>query len=232
MYSHTFNNPNNIKITNLDDFNVIPFGNRCHVTSSCIHAKLRVDSLPFDWICHTMPSTIKTILENNFNDFIPDVLNGSFRNKYDILFPHFDKDLDKGIIDTNKHIEKFKIMLTSSSKIYFIHSSFDYMVNKSWRTSEFNHNLMSNFVDLDYFLKEKYPHLNYTIIVFTFKKYEYLPKNSNIIQIVLKCVGNDNIDVFNQWNYNSQVEFTKIMTELVQYCGNILKDLFKVQKTS
>lgn len=180
-----------------------------------------------------MPSTIKTILENNFTDFIPDVENGLFINKYDIWFPHFDKDLDKGIIDTQKHIENFKRMLTLPTKIYFIHSSFDYTVNKFWRTSEFNHNLMSNFVDLDHFLRVKYPHLNYTFIIFTFKKYNYLPHDSNILQIVLKRTSYDNIDIFdNHSDPNWHIEFTKIMKALTQYCGNILKDLFNVQKTA
>jgi hypothetical protein len=222
MYTHTFNNPNNIKINDLYNYDIVPIGNRCYTASSCIRANLRVYSLPFDWICHTLPSTLKEILENDFNGFIPDVINSSFINKYDISFPHFDEDIDKGILDTTRRIERFKTLLKSSPKIYFIHLSFDYIIDKSWQTNEFNHNLMSNFVDLDYFLRKKYPHLNYTLIVFTFKKYDYLPRDSNIFQIVLTCNEPYNFDSFDE------KKFTKMTHELIEHCGNILKQLFKV----
>ena len=80
MFSHILNNPNNFVIS--DDYFTIPFGHRCSSALACKYASIRKFSLPFDWTHPSFPKKIQNVLENNFEDFIPDVYNGIFNNKY------------------------------------------------------------------------------------------------------------------------------------------------------
>jgi hypothetical protein len=73
MFSYNRYNPNGIPI--ISDSHVIPFGHRCSSALVCKYANLRKFSLPFDWTIPTFPGKIQRILENDFQDFIPDVRN-------------------------------------------------------------------------------------------------------------------------------------------------------------
>jgi hypothetical protein len=96
MFTHTIKNPNGIEITQ-KDYHVIPFGHRCCSGLICKYASVRHFSLPFDWNERLFPGKIKAILEKNFEDYIPDVDNGVFTNKYGVMFPHFNKkNIKKG----------------------------------------------------------------------------------------------------------------------------------------
>ena len=79
MYSYAVNNPNNL-IIEQNNFYAIPFGHRCTSAIACNFASIRKFSLPFDWLVPLFPKKIQHILENNFNDFIPDVRNNIFLN--------------------------------------------------------------------------------------------------------------------------------------------------------
>ena len=93
MFSHIINNSNNF-IINKNNYYVIPFGHRCSSALSCKYANIRSFSLPFDWAIPLFPSKIKKVLENNFNDFIPDVHNNIFKNKYDFSLAHFNSNIN------------------------------------------------------------------------------------------------------------------------------------------
>jgi len=103
MFSHTINNPCLIE----EDYYVVPFGHRCTSALACKYANIRKFSLPFDWTFRLFPKKIKAVLENHFEDFIPDVHNGVFRNKYDIALAHFNPNLDAGIEEYKRRIERY-----------------------------------------------------------------------------------------------------------------------------
>lgn len=57
-------------------------------------------------------------MENNFKDFIPDVHNNIFRNKYDLNFPHFNNNIGEGIKQYERRIERFKKIILEDKKMY------------------------------------------------------------------------------------------------------------------
>jgi hypothetical protein len=105
MFSYVLNNPNNFVIKN--DYVVIPFGHRCSSALACKYANIRKFSLPFDWTIPLFPNKIQKVLENNFNDFIPDVHNGIFCNKYDFILRHFNSNINNGVEEYKRRIDRF-----------------------------------------------------------------------------------------------------------------------------
>jgi hypothetical protein len=211
MFSYTINNPNNVVITN--DYFVIPFGHRCSSALACKYASIRNCSLPFDWCKTLFPKKIKEVLQNNFEDFIPDVLNNTFCNKYKIEFPHFNHNIDVGIEEYKRRIARFNDMLTQSKKIYFVYINEDYLYDDTYRTDDFNDAMFNEMVELDTFIKDKYIHLDYTILYFNFKQHS-VPENSNIVNIVLHTANVYDTDTGGP------------NEELRGYCGKILAELF------
>ena len=98
----------NIIINNTEDYYVIPFGHRCSSALAIKLASLRKMSLPFDWTIPLFPKKIKNVLENNFEDFIPDVHNNIFHNKYGFYLAHFNNNIDEGIKQYERRIERLK----------------------------------------------------------------------------------------------------------------------------
>ena len=119
-------NPN-IIINNTEDYYVIPFGHRCSSALAIKYASLRKMSLPFDWTIPVFPKKIKNVLENNFKDFIPDVHNNIFRNKYDFGLAHFNNNIDEGIKQYERRIERFKKIIKGDTKMYFVYINEDYL---------------------------------------------------------------------------------------------------------
>ena len=74
---------------------------------ACKYANVRHFSLPFDWTIPLFPKKIQKVLENNFDDFIPDVYNGIFYNKYDFLLDHFNSNIINGIEEYKRGIDRF-----------------------------------------------------------------------------------------------------------------------------
>lgn len=204
-----------IIINNTEDCYVIPFGHRCCSASAIQFASLRKMSLPFDWTIPLFPKKIKNVLENNFKDFIPDVHNNIFFNKYDFYLAHFNKNIDEGIKQYERRIERFKKIIIEDTKIYFVYINEDYLYNETYREKEFNDNIFSQMLELELYLKLKYPKINYNILYFNFFEHE-IPKESNIINIVL----------------NTNITYKKILNtspieEFRRYCGKILSIIFK-----
>lgn len=211
---HYINNQNNVKIDGLDEFIVVPIGNRCYTTLICDRAELRVCALPFDWVYHVFPTTILMELDSNFEFFIPEVEKGIYTNKNNIKFPHFYKKIEDGIFHTKKTIDRFVNILNSDVKIYFIYMLYDCITEKEWRTDNFNIEILNNFNIFEKHLEKKFPQMNYGIILISFYEHINLPINSKILQIVL----------------NSEYFYDKKSDFVVCYCKDLLKTLFKKAK--
>ena len=68
-------------------------------------------------------------------------------------------------------------------------------------------------LELEKFMKEKYININYNILFFNFK-YHSIPRNSNIINIVLHTT--------NLYNDENSAPYHKLRN----YCGKVLSELF------
>jgi len=212
MFSHYINNPNNLIVTN-DDFYTIPFGQRCTSALACKYANVRNFSLPFDWTIPLFPSKIKKVLEYDFYGFIPDVHNNHFDNIYDIGLAHFNPDIEKGVNEYKRRIDRFNYIMNDNKKKYFVYINEDYLYDDNYRNDHFNDTIFNEMLDLEEFLKEKYINIDYTILYFNFK-FHNIPSNSKIINIMLHTENfydsNDNVFI---------IDFRK-------YCGKILAELF------
>lgn len=214
--SFKINNPNNIIINTKENYYVIPFGHRCSSALVINYASLRKFSLPFDWTIPLYPDKIKNILENNFEDFIPDVKNDIFENKYGVILSHFDDDILNGIKQYERRIERFNRIIKEKKKIYFIYTNEDYIYSKKYREKELNDKIFFDMLELEKFLKKKYLNINYTILYFNFFEYK-IPKDSNIINIVLKTDKLYDTICYNCFN-NYRL-----------FCGKILSNVFKTK---
>lgn len=214
IFSHTLHNPNNFVIET--DCEVIPFGHRCTSAIACKCAGLRKVSLPFDWCIPAFPSKIQKVLENNFDDFIPDVASGNFTNKYGIQFIHFGKDINIGIATHNRRIDRFNDIIKTNKKIYFVYINEDYLYDKTYREDELNDSIFNEMLELETFLKLQYKNIDYNILYFNFKQHD-IPPTSNIINIVLQT----------KTVYDSVLESPYEMVRY--YCGQVLIELFNVK---
>jgi len=219
MFSHTINNPNNLVVDDYgNEITVIPFGHRCTSALACKYSNIRKYSLPFDWIMPLFPNKIKNILENNFDDFIPDVRKEVISNKYDVTFHHFNSDHDKGIEEHNRRIERFTKIINDNKKKYFVYINEDYLYDANYRDDVFNNNAFNEMLELEKYLKSKYINIEYTILYLDFEHHE-IPSNSNIINVVLNSTK-----VYNNRNVSPYEDFRN-------YCGKILSELFNTTLT-
>lgn len=211
MFSYVINNPNNFVIT--QNYNVIPFGHRCTSALACKYANIRNFSLPFDWCNPLYPNKILKVLENNFDDFIPDVYNGIFYNKYGFSLAHFNPNINNGVEEYKRRIDRFIDIINQPKKIYFIYMNEDYLNDKNSRKDEFNDRIFNEMLELEKFIKDKYINIDYNILYFNFKHHN-IPTNSNIINIVLHSTN-----LYDTWEGSPY-------SELRNYCGKILTELF------
>ena len=189
MFSHTINNPNNFLIKK-DDYNVIPL----------------------------FPNKIQKVLENNFDGFIPAVYNGIFYNKYDFRLEHFNNNINNGVEEYKRRIDRFNDVIHHPKKIYFVYINEDYLYDQNYRNDEFNHNIFNQMLDLEKFLKNKYINIDYNILYFNFKEHN-IPTDSNIINIVLHSTT--------LYDTHDSCPFNPFRN----YCGTILTELFYTKLT-
>ena len=211
MFSYVINNPNNFVIKN--DYVVIPFGHRCTTALACKYANIRKFSLPFDWNIPLFPNKILEVLKNNFNDFIPDVHNGIFYNKYGFSLAHFNPNINNGVQEYKRRIDRFIDIINQPKKIYFVYINEDYLYDNNYREDEFNHNIFNEMLELENFIKDRYINIDYNILYFNFKHHN-IPTNSNIINIVLHTTN-----LYDTHNGAPYEDFRN-------YCGKILAELF------
>ena len=215
MFSHSITSDNFIIES---DYYVIPFGSRCSSAIVCKYANIRKFSLPFDWTIPLFPKKIQKVLENNFEDYIPDVYNGKFLNKYDIALSHFNHNIDNGVEEYKRRIDRFNEIINQQKKIYFVYVNEDYLYDENYRKDEFNDNIFNEMLELETFIKEKYINIDYNILYFNFKHHN-TPTNSKIINILLHSTNlYDNPDV-------------SPYQKLRDYCGKILSELFNTNLT-
>lgn len=212
--SFKINNPNNIIINTKENYYVIPFGHRCSSALTIKYASLRKFSLPFDWTIPLYPNKIEKILENNFENFIPDVKNNIFENKYGVILSHFDDNILNGIKQYERRIERFNRIIKENKRIYFVYMNEDYIYSRKYREKELNDKIFFDMLELEKFLKKKYLNINYTILYFNFFEYK-IPKDSNIINIVLKTDKVSDTICDNSFN-NYRL-----------YCAKLLSNVFK-----
>jgi hypothetical protein len=212
MFSHKINNSNNFIIK--DDYYIVPFGHRCSSAIACYYANIRKISLPFDWCNPALPKKIQKVLENNFDEFIPDVLNGVFDNKYNFNVSHFNSNIEKGIFDYIRRIDRFNSIINDSKKIYFIYINEDYLYNSKYREDKFNEETFNEMLELEKYMKDSYKNIDYNILYFNFN-YHKIPTNSNIINIVL----------YTKKLYDNELDASS-REDLRYYCGKILSELF------
>lgn len=215
MFSYEINNSNEY-IINIKDFAVIPFGHRCTSALACKLANLRQCSLPFDWTIPLFPNKIKKVLESNFDNFIPNVHNNIFTNKYDITLKHFNSDINKGISEYIRRIQRFNNIIRSNKHLYFIYINEDYLYDTNYRDDEFNDNIFNEMLDLEKYLKENFVNMKFNILYFNFKKHD-IPEDSNIINIILETT--------NVYELEKDSPFNEIRI----FCGQILGNLFNTQ---
>lgn len=219
MLSYTINNPNHLVIVDFrDTYTVIPFGHRCTSALACKYSGVRKYSLPFDWVIPLYPGKIKDILENDFEDFIPDVHRNLFHNKYNVSLKHFNRDIDAGIQEYERRIARFKNVMTEPDTKYFVYINEDYLYEDAYRQDDLNNVIFNEMLDLEKYIKNKYVGIKYRILYFNFKCHT-IPSYSNIIAITL-----DTTSVFTNRKTAPYEEFRN-------YCGQILSDIFKTPLT-
>jgi len=216
MFSYVINNPNNFVIKN--DYVVIPIGHKCASALACKYANIRNFSLPFDWVSPLFPNKIQKVLENNFDDFIPDVYNGIFYNKYGFILYHFNSNINNGVEEYKRRINRFINIINQPKKIYFVYINESYLYDNSFRQDEFNDNIFNEMLEFEKFITNKYINIDYNILYFNFKHHN-IPTNSNIINIVLHSTN-----LYDTYDSSS-------CEGLRHYCGKILTELFTTNLT-
>ena len=211
MFSYIINNPNNVVIKT--DYSVVPFGHRCSSALASKYANIRKFSLPFDWNIPLFPNKIQKVLENDFDEFIPDVYNGIFNNKYGFELAHFNSNINNGVEEYKRRIVRFNDIINQPQKIYFVYINEDYFYDNSYRQDEFNDNIFNEMLELESFIQNKYINIDYNILFFNFKQHN-IPTNSNIINIVLNTTN-----LYDTHNSAPYEDFRS-------YCGKILSELF------
>lgn len=213
--THEIFNPNNITFE-LNNYYFIPFGHRCTSAMITKFASLRKWSLPFDWCAMIYPNMIKDVLENDFKDFIPDVKNNIFTNKYNFTLHHFNTNISEGINEYTRRIDRLRNLINVKERIYFVYVNEDYLYDAKYRETNFIKNTFNQMLELESFLKKRYVNINFTILYFDFVQHE-IPANSNIINIVLKS------DTY------YEIERRRIYTRFRNYCGKLLSEIFNTK---
>ena len=210
MFSHRIDS----SFVLVNSYTVIPFGSRCSSTIACNYAQIRKTSLPFDWTIPLFPKKIQNVLENNFNDFIPDVHKRIFRNKYDFSLEHFNSNIHVGIQEYNRRILRFNTIMSQPTKKYFVYINEDYLYDSNYRQDSFTNTNFNEMLELEQFLQTKYQNIDYNILYMDFKSHN-IPINSNIINIILHTTKLYDIPYVG-----------RPYDEFRNYCGKILSELF------
>jgi hypothetical protein len=213
MFGHKFFNPNSIPV--FSNSRAIPFGHRCTSALACRFANVRTVALPFDWTFPSFPSRIKSALEGNFEHFVPHVENGVFINKYNIELTHFNPDTIEGIKSYLRRVDAFDaIMDDSGQSKSFVYINEDYLYDSSYRDEAFMDNLFNEMLELESYLKVRYPGMDYNILYFDFKVHD-IPTDSRIINIVLST------PILYETADGSPYELLR------HFCGGILAGVFE-----
>ena len=135
----------------------IPIGIDCDVAFMCKEFNMRNCAYPFDHI--VTYDGITKILENNFNNFIPEINENTINNhvfdkNYNTKFIHDNFLLQEDKDKYKRRIDRFLEILNTNKKIVFIkkghsihhHNELDNIVNEYEEVK----NLNTNYKNLDY----------------------------------------------------------------------------------
>jgi hypothetical protein len=136
---------------------------------------------------------------------------------YDFTLAHFNDNLDEGIDEYKRRIDRFKNIINLSTKLYFVYINEDYLYDNKYREEEFNDINFNEMLELEKYIREKY-NLDYNIIYINFMKHK-IPMNSHIINIVMNTTT-----LFDN-EYTSPYELFR------DYCGKVLSELFNTELT-
>ena len=141
---------------------------------------------------------------------------GLFENQFGIHLVHFNSNLYAGVEEYKRRIERFVDIVNRPNKIYFVFIHEDYLYIDAYRNEEFNNALFNDMLDLEKYIKEKYIHIDYTILYLDFKHHP-IPPNSKIFNIVL------------QSNTFFNREEDAPLNDFRKFCGQVLVDLFNTK---
>lgn len=145
----------------------ISLGFGCQVATNIKELSLRQMSLPFDWVVPY--SGVSDIIKNNFSGYIPDSNDGThpMSTKTHTLFPHNKFPLDNEKMQ--RRIDRFLNLLNAEDKeLIFLkrghmdnHHGAECLVKHNWQVK----NDIDECEEIFSFLKDKYPKLNFKIIL-------------------------------------------------------------------
>lgn len=196
-------------------YTVISFGVRCTAAIACKYANVRNMSMPFDWLMPLLPSKMHTVLVNDFANFLPDVRNGEHTNVYGLQFAHFHPDVEEGIRQYERRIQRWRSVMRDGTKKVFVFINEDYLYDPTYREPGFNRQMFQDMLALEKFLRNEYSDLNYTILYMDFVQHQ-IPEDSKVIQIVITS------DTFYQHNEENPNETERFRSR----CGEMLSSLF------
>ena len=178
---YTINNP--MKISFLTGKPVISIGIRCTSAIACRYAGIRKVAMPFDWTIPTTPSIVQAILEEDFKDFIPDVANEKFINRYGIRLAHFNPDRNAGIEAMKRRISRCRQLLnTYSGRIYFVYTHEDYLYDPAHRATTYTTERYNEMIQLYNYMCDTFPRLDIVIIYIDFADHPRIP-SANIVHV-------------------------------------------------
>lgn len=194
----------------------IPIGIDCDIAFMCKEFNMRKTAYPFDHI--VTYDGITKILENNFNNFIPEIIentinNNVFDKNYNTKFIHDNFLLQEDKNKYKRRIDRFLKILNTNTKIVFIkkghsihhHNELDNIVNEYEEVKNLNEYLKTNYKNLDYEI----------VIILLCKKCNCNINNENIDNIKL-YIYNDIPTVENQFQNTliTKAYFKKIFEKL------------------
>ena len=171
-----------------------PIGHKCSSAMALNVVGMRHFSLPFDWCEHLFPKKVIEIFEDNFEKFIPDddlvCVNTDWgyyhKNKYDVHISHIDiGKIAETIASYKRRILRAIDLLNGTKTLLFLYINEGYLWNKDFRDEDFNKKTFEELVELDTYIKTRYPELKYKILFIDFVKHD-VPPTSNIVNMIVK----------------------------------------------
>jgi len=142
---------------------IVPIGVDCGMANFCKKHNLRYTSFPFDW--NVTYNGVSECINDNFNNFIPNEYERI--NAYDIFFLHdFENTYHEDVIKYKRRIQRLQNILETTEEIIFCRKG--HSPHHHYEHNEKYSNIKSDIKDaedLDRILSNKYPNLNYKIIV-------------------------------------------------------------------
>jgi hypothetical protein len=203
-----------------------PIGHKCSSAMALKNAGMRHLSLPFDWCEHLFPKKVIEIFEDNFEKFIPDAeddlvcVNTAYgyyhKNEYDVHVCHIDIDIiAETIASYKRRILRAIDLLNGTKTLLFLYVNEGYLWNKEFRNEDFNKNTFEELVELDTYIKKRYPQLKYKILFIDFVKHD-VPETSNIVNMVIQST-----DLYD-------VHIDSVVADFRIHCSKLLQATIKL----